>query len=99
MSRSSPKPATNTLPQKSDGEPSSGAGGSALTQLRAAGLTAREAEVLQWIAEGKTSREVGTILCCAPKTVDKHAERILKKLGVENRQAAAAEMHRWMLAK
>jgi len=65
------------------------------SRLRSMGLTAREAEVLHWLAEGKTSREIGTILGCASATVDKHAERILKKLGVENRQAASAEVHRW----
>jgi len=53
-------------------------------------LTEREAEVLYWVARGKSSRDVGDILGSSPRTVDKHIERILQKLGVENRAAAAA---------
>jgi DNA-binding NarL/FixJ family response regulator len=54
------------------------------------GLTAREAEVLFWIARGKSNRDVGTILALSPRTVNKHLEPIFQKLGVENRTAAAA---------
>ena len=53
-------------------------------------LTAREAEVLLWVARGKTNRDVGEILGTAPRTVTKHMEHILQKLGVETRTAAAA---------
>lgn len=53
-------------------------------------LTEREAEVLYWVARGKASRDIGDILGASPRTVDKHMERILAKLGVENRAAAAA---------
>ena len=53
-------------------------------------LTAREAEVLYWVAKGKTNRDVADILGSAPKTVTKHMEHILPKLGVETRTAAAA---------
>jgi DNA-binding NarL/FixJ family response regulator len=52
-------------------------------------LTEREAEVLLWVAMGKSSRDIGDILGMSPRTVDKHMERILAKLGVENRAAAA----------
>jgi len=52
-------------------------------------LTAREAEVLYWVAKGKTNRDVGEILGSSPKTVTKHMEHILQKLGVETRTAAA----------
>jgi len=51
--------------------------------------TEREAEVLLWVAMGKSSRDIGEILGISPRTVDKHMERILAKLGVENRAAAA----------
>ncbi len=54
-------------------------------------LTGREAEVLRWIAAGKTNREIGQILGTSPRTVNKHLEQIFKKLGVENRTAAAAK--------
>jgi DNA-binding NarL/FixJ family response regulator len=52
-------------------------------------LTAREAEVLLWIAQGKCNRDIGTILACSPRTVNKHLEQIYQKLQVENRTAAA----------
>jgi DNA-binding NarL/FixJ family response regulator len=54
------------------------------------GLTSREAEVLLWIAYGKTNREIGQILEMSPRTVNKHLEQVFRKLEVENRTAAAA---------
>lgn len=62
----------------------------ALQQL---GLTPREAEVLHWVAEGKTNKEVGAILRAKPRTVGKHLEAVFAKLGVETRTAAAARAH------
>ncbi|MBL7250308.1 response regulator [Alloalcanivorax sp. C16-2] len=56
-------------------------------QLR---LTRRESQVLLWIAQGKTNREIGQILELSPRTVNKHLEQVFRKLGVENRTAAAA---------
>ena len=53
-------------------------------------LTIREAEVLLWIARGKSNRDVGEILSLSPRTVNKHLEQIYAKLGVENRTSAAA---------
>jgi DNA-binding CsgD family transcriptional regulator len=58
--------------------------------LRPLGLTARQAEVLAWIAQGKTNREIGQILGLSPGTVHKHTEHIFTRLGVETRTAAAA---------
>jgi DNA-binding NarL/FixJ family response regulator len=52
-------------------------------------VTQREAEVLLWIANGKTNREIAQILNMSPRTVNKHLEQIFKKLGVENRTSAA----------
>jgi len=57
--------------------------------LEKLGLTPREAEVLLWIAQGKTNAEIGMILEAATATVKKHVERVLEKLGAENRQSAA----------
>lgn len=54
------------------------------------GLTAREAEVLLWIAGGKSNREIAIILDLSPRTVNKHLEPVFEKLGVENRTSAAA---------
>jgi CheY-like chemotaxis protein/DNA-binding CsgD family transcriptional regulator len=53
-------------------------------------LTLREAEVLYWVAKGKTNRDIGDILGSSPATVKKHLERVYVKLGVETRTAAAA---------
>jgi len=53
-------------------------------------LTKREAEVLFWIAKGKTNREIGQIIETSPRTVNKHLEQIFKKLEVDNRTLAAA---------
>jgi DNA-binding NarL/FixJ family response regulator len=52
-------------------------------------LTEREAEVLLWIAQGKSNRDIAAILNCSPRTVNKHLEQIYHKLDVENRTAAA----------
>lgn len=52
-------------------------------------LTEREAEVLVWIANGKSNKEIATILDISPRTVNKHLDRIFGKLGVENRTSAA----------
>lgn len=52
-------------------------------------LTPREGEVLRWITESKSNAEIATILGLTPGTVKVHVERILAKLGVENRTAAA----------
>jgi DNA-binding NarL/FixJ family response regulator len=54
-------------------------------------LTQREAEVLMWIARGKSNRDIGEILGISPRTVNKHLEQIFMKLGVENRASAAAQ--------
>jgi DNA-binding NarL/FixJ family response regulator len=53
-------------------------------------LTGREAEVLNWIACGKTNKEIGEILSISPRTVNKHLEQVFQKVGVENRTAAAS---------
>lgn len=49
----------------------------------------REAQVLTWIAQGKSNRDIGEILGLSPRTINKHLERIFKKIGVENRTSAA----------
>ncbi|MCP5144471.1 MAG: response regulator [Gammaproteobacteria bacterium] len=52
-------------------------------------LTTRESQVLYWLSNGKTNREIAEILGMSPRTVNKHLEQIFPKLGVENRTAAA----------
>ena len=51
-------------------------------------LTQREAEVLRWVAAGKSDAQIGAILGISARTVQKHLQRIYEKLGVENRTAA-----------
>ena len=58
--------------------------------LKSVGLTERETEVLTWVAEGKTNRDVGVILGIKSATVKKHLEHIFRKIGVETRTAAVA---------
>jgi DNA-binding CsgD family transcriptional regulator len=58
--------------------------------LRARGLTQREAEVLSLAAGGRTNREIACLLGISPLTVRKHLENAYPKLGVGNRTAAAA---------
>jgi DNA-binding response OmpR family regulator/DNA-binding CsgD family transcriptional regulator len=53
-------------------------------------VTEREAEVLLWVARGKSNRDIAEILDLSPRTVNKHLEQIYAKLGVENRASAAA---------
>ena len=55
---------------------------------RAAGagaLTARQKQVLRLIAQGMTSVQVGQQLGLSPRTVDRHIENIMKKLGLRSR--------------
>jgi DNA-binding CsgD family transcriptional regulator len=54
------------------------------------GLTNREAEVLLWLARGKSNRDIAEILGLSPRTVNKHLEQVYSKLGVENRASATA---------
>jgi len=58
--------------------------------LEPLGLSTREAEVLAWVAQGKTDAVIATILSLSPRTVAKHLEHIYQRLGVENRSAAVA---------
>jgi len=51
-------------------------------------LTRREREALDWVAAGKTDREVGVLLGCSHRTVQKHLQHVFEKLGVETRTAA-----------
>jgi len=77
---------TNPLP---NGAPPAGQKMPVKNALGSLGLTPREVEVLTWIAQGKTNYEIGVILTSCTRTVCKHVERILAKLSVENRTAAA----------
>ena len=64
------------------------------TRLRTLGLTKREAEVMVWVAQGKSNGDIATILESSPRTVAKHIEHIFGKINVESRTAAVAEARR-----
>jgi DNA-binding CsgD family transcriptional regulator/tetratricopeptide (TPR) repeat protein len=54
-------------------------------ELRRLGVTAREHEVLQLVADGLDNRGVATRLVLSPRTVEKHVERLLAKTGCVKR--------------
>ncbi len=57
--------------------------------IRQLGLTPRVAEVLLWVAQGKTNPEIASILGISESTVKKHMIEVLEALGVETRTAAS----------
>ena len=62
-------------------------------EMRAAerGLTAREREILQYVAKGLSNEEIGKILGLGFNTVKAHVKSILANLGVSDRAEAVAE--------
>jgi DNA-binding CsgD family transcriptional regulator len=56
--------------------------------LQALGLTAREAEILLWVAQGKGNGDIAIITGTSEKTVKNHMTHVFEKLGVESRNAA-----------
>lgn len=52
------------------------------------GLTTREVSVLSLLRQGHTRTAIGHRLSCSPRTVDKHLERIYRKLEVQDRLGA-----------
>jgi DNA-binding NarL/FixJ family response regulator len=61
-------------------------------------LTAREAEVLGWVAAGKRNHEIAKMLHRSVRTVEKHVENIMKTLNAETRGGVAAWWHQRRLA-
>lgn len=51
-------------------------------------LTCRERQVLLWVAQGKSSWEIGSIIDCAECTVNFHCRNIMGKLDVYTRAHA-----------
>jgi len=60
----------------------------------AAGLTARQLQVVRLVAEGRTNREIAAALVLSEKTVARHLSNIFTKIGVPSRAAATAYAYR-----
>jgi DNA-binding NarL/FixJ family response regulator len=58
-------------------------------ELASYGLTQREMEVVQLVGEGLSNAEIGTRLQLSPRTVEKHVEHILHKVGFKSRAGVA----------
>jgi len=58
------------------------------TRANAAGLTRREQEILDLLAEGTTNAQIAHRLTLSERTVDHHVSTVLRKLDVPSRQAA-----------
>ena len=57
-------------------------------------LSPREQQVAEWVGQGKSNDEIATILGISAHTVKNHLDKIFRKLGVENRCAAAVTIQR-----
>ena len=57
--------------------------------LPAAELTLLEKDVLEQVAEGRSSEEIASALAIAENTVKNHMQNVLEKLHLENRVQAA----------
>lgn len=67
-------------------------------RLQKLGLTARQADVLYWMTEGKQNREIAMILGRSLATVQEHVENILKIVRQENRHSATVFALRYLAA-
>ena len=74
------------MPEERPAEPPSISSKSAAANR--AGLTAREVEVLRWVALGLTDAQVAEQLVISPRTVTSHLSSVYNKLGVTSRAAA-----------
>ena len=54
------------------------------------GLTGREAQVLELLADGDTNNEIAAELVVSVHTVERHLQNAYRKIGVRNRADAAA---------
>ena len=59
-------------------------GGGHAARRREDYLTTREAEVLQLIAEGRANKQIASELCISIKTVEKHRQQVMNKLGIHD---------------
>jgi DNA-binding CsgD family transcriptional regulator len=70
------------------------AGARMATKTHPRGLTAREQQILQLLAEGNSNEEISRSLFISVRTVENHVSAILIKLGTDSRKGAAKEARR-----
>lgn len=81
MQRNSREPQTETRPTPPAKETKA-------DHLASIHLTVRERQVLMWVAQGKSSWEIGHIIKCEECTVNFHCRNIMGKLNVSTRAQA-----------
>jgi len=59
--------------------------------IKALGLTRREVEMLSFLAEGKSNKEIARDLDLSPNTIKTHLANLYEKLGVRNRTQAVTK--------
>lgn len=61
-------------------------------------ITPRETEILKWVAQGHSNREIAQELGLSPLTIESYTKSIYRKLAVGSRTAAvfAARQHGWL---
>jgi len=85
---------------RADGVAAIPRGPRASTRTNVAGLTAREAQILALVAEGRANAEIAARLSRSTRTVEHHIAAILGKLAVGTRQEAVdAARRRGLLAQ
>lgn len=62
-------------------------------------FSSRELEILAWVARGKSSTDIATLIGISDRTVDYHVENAMRKLGVKTRVQAAVKACTWKLIK
>lgn len=56
-------------------------------------LTNRQNEILKWLGQGMSNKEIAHQLGISPRTVQKHLQRIYQCLNVQTRAEAIVRMH------
>jgi len=60
-------------------------------------LTRRQLEVLDWVIQGKTNKEIAKLIGVSDETIKNHISSIFKALGVSSRTEAAIQASHWGL--
>lgn len=91
-----PVAATGLTPRESDYDPYASA--EPINPIDLLGLTSREAEILVLLAQGLSDREIAEALFLSPRTVGGYVSKLLTKLDLDSRTAAAVYAVRHGLA-